>query len=292
MKLDGEGYYHVVSRIVNREYRMDAKEKDIFVGMMRRAQKFSGVDVLTFAVLDNHFHILVRVPEREEVGEETLLERIGALYGETKAATLRARWEALRDDGDDESVAAEQAAYAKRMYDVSEFVKTLKMRYSISYNARTHREGTLWEGRFKSVLVDPNSVAMRNTATYIELNAVRAKIVSDPSKYRWCGYGEACRGVADAVAGIGKLLPPSATPRPAADVLREYASRFGGQTPGPVAFPVRVNRLTKGLALGGRKYVDEVARNTGFAGGKPAYVPCPGEKGDVYALRGPRRVTA
>ena len=88
IKADGEGYYHVISRIVNREYLMDEDEKDFFVGLMRRVETFSAVQVLTFAVLDNHFHILVRVPEREEVDDDTLLERYGALYGPTRRRAL------------------------------------------------------------------------------------------------------------------------------------------------------------------------------------------------------------
>ena len=285
MKPEGEGYYHVISRIAGREYLMDAKEKDIFAGMMRRVEKFSGVDVLTFALMDNHFHILVHVPEREKVEEEVLLERYRALYGGARAELLAAKWKSLREAGDGARVEAEQEGLRKRMCDVSEFVKTLKMRYTISYNARKGREGTLWEGRFKSVLVEPDSPALRKVATYIELNAVRAGIVKDPSQYRWCGCGQACRNVRAAVAGIERLVPSSA------DALREYRSWFGGQAPTSV-FPARVERFTKGLALGGRKYVEKVAESAGIAGGRPLFVLCPGEKGEVYALRGPRRVTA
>lgn len=287
IKADGEGYYHVVSRIVNREYRMDDNEKDIFVGIMRRAEKFSAVDVLTFAVLDNHFHILVRVPEREDEREEALLERYRALYGETRATALEARWKWLRDCGRGKTVDAEQTALKRRMYDVSEFVKTLKMRYSISYNTRTGRTGTLWEGRFKSVLVEPHSPAIRKVATYIDLNAVRAKIVTDPSRYRWCGFGEACRNKSAALAGIAKLLPSAA----AGEALREYRSWLGGQTPAAVACPARMDRFTDGLVLGGKDYVAEVGRRTGFAR-NPAFVLDDGGKGEMYALRRPQRMTA
>jgi hypothetical protein len=40
------------------------------------------------------------------------------------------------------------------MYDLAEFMKALKQRVSISYNRRHARVGTLWEERYKSVLVD------------------------------------------------------------------------------------------------------------------------------------------
>ncbi len=53
--------------------------------------------------------------------------------------------------------------------------------------------GTLWEGRFKSVLVE-EGVAARAMAAYIDLNPVRAGMVTDPADYRWSSYGEAMGG--------------------------------------------------------------------------------------------------
>ena len=82
------------------------------------------------------------------------------------------------------------------------FVKTLKQRYSMSYNARHTRTGTLWEERFKSVLVENGENAKAAVAAYIDLNPVRAKIVADPKDYRWSGYGEACGGGRAAREGL------------------------------------------------------------------------------------------
>ena len=58
-----------------------------------------------------------------------------------------------------------------RMGDVSAFVKTLKQRYSMSYNARNKRTGTLWEERIKSVLVENSERAKAAAAC---LGAIRA----------------------------------------------------------------------------------------------------------------------
>jgi REP element-mobilizing transposase RayT len=69
----------VVSRIVDRTFRLDEQEKDVFRGMMRRAEAFCGVRVLTYAVMSNHFHLLVEVPERGEVGEAELVRRMTVL---------------------------------------------------------------------------------------------------------------------------------------------------------------------------------------------------------------------
>ena len=77
------------------------------------------------------------------------------------------------------------------------FVKVLKQRFSIGYNRLNERKGTLWEGPFRSVLVENSREALVMVGAYIDLNAVRAGIVEDPKDYRFCGYGEA--------VGKGKL---------------------------------------------------------------------------------------
>jgi hypothetical protein len=55
------------------------------------------------------------------------------------------------------------------------------------------RSGTLWEQRYKSVIVE-SGIAARTMAAYIDLNPVRAGMVEDPADYRWSSYGEAIGG--------------------------------------------------------------------------------------------------
>ena len=71
------------------------------------------------------------------------------------------------------------------------FVKILKQRFSLRYNREHGRLGTLWEGPFRSVLVEPTRRALSVVGAYIDLNPVRAGIVEDPKDYRFSGYGEA-----------------------------------------------------------------------------------------------------
>ncbi len=99
VRAEGCGCYHVVSRIVDRTFRMDDQEKEIFRGMMRRAEAFCGVRVLTYAVLSNHFHLLVEVPERGGVDEAELVRRMTALYGRAHVALVLKQWEEWRRNG-------------------------------------------------------------------------------------------------------------------------------------------------------------------------------------------------
>jgi len=106
---------------------------------------------------------------------------------------------ALREGNED--AAAIRERLQARMHDLSEFMKTVKQRFSIWYN-RNHgdRRGTLWMERFKSVLVEGAGNPLQTMAAYIDLNPVRAGLVEDPKDYRFCGYAEA---VAHLTASLG-----------------------------------------------------------------------------------------
>ncbi|MCW5569411.1 MAG: transposase, partial [Dokdonella sp.] len=56
--------------------------------------------------------------------------------------------------------------------------------YVQAFNARHRRCGTLWQGRFKSCLVDSERYLL-TVLRYIELNPVRAAMVALPEDYRW-----------------------------------------------------------------------------------------------------------
>jgi putative transposase len=75
-------------------------------------------------------------------------------------------------------------------------MKAVQLRFSLWYNSRTGRRGTLWENRFTSVIVEEEQRALRTMAAYIDLNPVRAGMVTDPADYRWSGYAEAMAGKA------------------------------------------------------------------------------------------------
>ena len=61
------GTYHVTTRIVNREMWFKSPAfKDRIVSWMYGIAAFSGVELLSWCVMDNHFHILVHVPEVPE----------------------------------------------------------------------------------------------------------------------------------------------------------------------------------------------------------------------------------
>lgn len=76
---------------------------------------------------------------------------------------------------------------------VSAMLQDIGRRYVRVVNEAHARTGTLWEGRFKSSLIDSDTYLL-NCHRYIELNPMRAKLVSDPADYPWSSYGHYAQG--------------------------------------------------------------------------------------------------
>ncbi len=70
---------------------------------------------------------------------------------------------------------------------VSTMMQRLGRRYVLYFNRRHARTGTLWEGRFRSSLIQDERYLMV-CHRYIELNPVRACMVDGPSDYRWSSH--------------------------------------------------------------------------------------------------------
>jgi hypothetical protein len=175
--------------------------------------EFSGVRLVTYCIMGNHFHALVEVPKREiwlerfagEGGEEKLFEHLRTLYSKEFVGLLKQELEELRRLGMDTLALARLEAIKKRFCDLSIYVKEVKERFSRWFNKRRGRKGTLWMDRYKSVMVEGKGEPLHTMAAYIDLNPVRAELVEDPKDYRWSGYAEAVSGSRRAQRGLSKV---------------------------------------------------------------------------------------
>lgn len=278
----GRAVYHCMSRVIDRRMILGEVEKERFRGLLRQVEGFCGVRVLTYVVMTNHFHVLVQVPRREEVSDGELVRRVGLLYSRAAARELKRELSGLREAGENEQAEALKARYTYRMYNLSEFMKTLKQRFTQWYNRRNGRRGTLWEERFKSVLLEHRVNALQTMAMYIDLNPVRAGLVEDPKDYRYSGYGEAVAGGKDAREGIGVVLEEVVAEGDWRRVSRVYRQglfdRGRGSDQRPGLSPVRVRQVlaeggelskgellhcrvryfSDGVVLGSREFVESV----------------------------------
>jgi putative transposase len=187
--------YHCISRVVDRRFVFEKREREAFRMFMRMYENFSGCRVLSYCVMSNHFHILLEVPPMPEAGlsDEEFFKRLSAIYSEAFVADVAKEILTARADRNSAAVQEIYQRFTYRMHDLSQFMKGLLIRFTRWFNRTHSRTGTLWEERFKSVIVESGTAA-RTMAAYIDLNPVRAGMVTDPAEYRWSSYGEAIGG--------------------------------------------------------------------------------------------------
>ncbi len=206
IKLDGHAFYHVITHLADGTPRLGPEEKEQFRILMRAYEKFCGLHVLTYSILESSIHMLLETPEHQEPDQRAVVRRMRAIYTPQQVREREAWWAQCREEGNEAVVQQDLARLCSRMDDLSQFMKTLRQRYAQWYNRRAARRGTLWQERFKSVVVEGRDKVLLTVAAYIDLSAVREGLVKDPKSYRWCGYGEAVAGGKPARQGLRRLV--------------------------------------------------------------------------------------
>ena len=69
IKLEEAATYHVMSRVIEHRFILGDLEKSYMANLMRRLETFTGCEVRTYAFMDNHFHILLHVPQKKEISD-------------------------------------------------------------------------------------------------------------------------------------------------------------------------------------------------------------------------------
>lgn len=134
---------------------------------------------------------------------------------------------------------------------VSLLMKHLGQRYVQYFNRTHHRTGSLWEGRFKSSIVECDAYLL-TCQRYIELNPVRAGMVKDPGDYPWSSFR------ANALGNPGGLLAAHPTyltlGRSPQSRARNYLSLFDEPLSAEGLKQIR-EAVNGGFALGGKGFV-------------------------------------
>jgi putative transposase len=83
-------------------------------------------------------------------------------------------------------------------------MQSLGRRYVQYFNHRYRRTGTLWEGRYRATVIDAESCLL-TCYRYIELDPVRADMVSHPANYPWSSYRSNALGQPDVLVSGNAL---------------------------------------------------------------------------------------
>ncbi len=142
---------------------------------------------------------------------------------------------------------------------ISQMMQSLGRRYVQYFNHQYRLSGTLWEGRYKSCLVEAEKYLLE-LYRYIELNPVRAKMVEDPSEYAWSSYQ---------INALGKT---SVLCTPHTEYMRlgltndermkNYRALFSHHVERDLLEEIRSN-TNKGMAIGHDRFKDEIEKLTG-----------------------------
>ena len=202
---------HLMSRALDRRMILDDIAKEKLRELLAQQCAFSQIELVTFCLMGNHWHLCVTLDTAKpnplrEASDDVFLDHLGLIYSETEIQKIGWQLESFRAGGFEQSAADLRQRYLNRMRDIPNFMKELKQRFSRWHNRRVGRKGPVWEDRYKSVQVEDSETALRTIAAYIDLNPVRAGLVSDPKDYRWSGYGEAVAGISSARAGLTHLV--------------------------------------------------------------------------------------
>lgn len=137
---------------------------------------------------------------------------------------------------------------------LSKLMRYLGSRYVQYVNFVYRRRGTLWEGRFKSSLVDAESYLLR-CYRYIELNPVRADMVKRPEDYRWSSYACHALGKTDPLITDHPLYQSLGLSEEARRMA--YRELFRYELDQDTLVEIR-DSLNQGLALGMERFKDDI----------------------------------
>ena len=142
---------------------------------------------------------------------------------------------------------------------LSRMMQSQGRHYVRYFNFEYRRSGTLWEGRYRSCLIQEERYLLE-VYRYIELNPVRAEMVTNPGEYRWSSYQ---------INGLGKV---SSLCTPHLEYLslgmeplerqKNYRALFTHHVDDVLLEEIRTN-TNKGMAVGNDRFKEEIEALTG-----------------------------
>src|SRR6056297_2910642 len=182
-------FYHVTARCVRRHFLCGldpltgkdySARKQAIQGRLALLADVFAIDVCAYAILSNHYHLVVHIGQQESLDWSDLevAQRWIRLF--TGPALVRAfvAGQTL-SDGQQQVVAKHVSEYRARLSDLSWFMKCLNEPIARQANAEDHVTGHFWQARFASqALLDEAAVLM--VMAYVDLNPVRAGMAETP----------------------------------------------------------------------------------------------------------------
>jgi REP element-mobilizing transposase RayT len=196
-------FYHCVTRCVRRTFLCGqdnetgqdfSHRKDWIVGRIKQLASIFAIKVCAYAVMSNHYHIVIFVDTAQAEGWENseIIERWKALFPNDAAQFIN---KSLNSD----EIKAKLELWRMRLLSVSWFMRCLNEPIARSSNLEDNCTGRFWEGRFKSqALLDDG--ALLSAMAYVDLNPIRTKQANTPEDSEFTSIHERINVLAKTLA--------------------------------------------------------------------------------------------
>lgn len=202
------GTYHCINRCVRRSFlcgtdqvsgqNYDHRKQWLQDRMQFLAAQF-GIDILGFAVLSNHFHIILR--NRPDVVQDWSDEEVARRWWNL----FPKRRDKERNPKEPTAIELQMimldpekfAEIRRRLSDISWFMRCLVEPIARISNKEDGCTGRFWEGRFKSQRI-LDEAALVACLAYVDLNPIRARIAETPEKSQYTSVYERIQTLSDA----------------------------------------------------------------------------------------------
>ncbi|MCB0331441.1 MAG: hypothetical protein KDD70_17340 [Bdellovibrionales bacterium] len=225
---DGEsGIYHCWSRCVRRAFlcgedkytgRCYDHRKEWVRERIRFLVKVFAIDVLAYALMSNHKHILLRrlLEQSRQWSEEEVARRWLLLYPKHRESDGSPTPPTDLEIQEIISSKKRVQELRERLSSISWFMKSLNEQIARRANREDECTGAFWEGRFKCKRIE-DEAALLACSVYIDLNPVRAKLAPTPEKSDFTSVQERAqalkRGQSDGALWIAPIEKTKEQPR-------------------------------------------------------------------------------
>ena len=180
-------YYHCVSRCVRRAFlcgrdtqtgQCYEHRRGWLEARIRLLSSLFAIDICAYAVMSNHYHIVVKINSSQQWSDQAVIARWLSLY-QGPLLVRRAQSGIALNPAEQQTVDDIVAVWRQRLQDLSWFMKCLNEPIARMANKEDHCTGHFWEARFKSQALRTER-ALLSCMAYVDLNPVRAGIAEFP----------------------------------------------------------------------------------------------------------------
>lgn len=200
ISLSDTPYYHCVSRCVRRAFLCGSDavtgqsyehRRQWVENRLRLLSSIFAIEICSYAIMSNHYHLVVRLNTTEHWSDQEVLDRWLTLH---KGPLLIQRYRngAALIQAEKNTVGDIISAWRKRLQDLSWFMKCLNEPIARRANAEDNCTGHFWESRFKSQALLTEE-ALLSCMAYVDLNPVRAKLSITPETADYTSLRERVR---------------------------------------------------------------------------------------------------